>query len=103
MAQRRNGTRRELLIRWKGYGPEHDEWQLRSELIRTAPERVAEYDALQQGISPQAAQAALYQLLLRRQLRLRPSAPVRVVTPTVVSEAKPSRTRLRRCVGPSKA
>jgi hypothetical protein len=64
VAQRGSGSRRELLIRWKGYGPEHDEWQARSELMRTAPVRVAEYDALQQGISPHAARAALYQILL---------------------------------------
>ena len=64
LAQRGSGTRRELLIRWKGYGPEHDEWQLRSQLVRTAPLRVAEYDALQQGHSQRAAHAALYQLFL---------------------------------------
>ena len=49
LAQRGSGARRELLVRWKGYGAEHDEWQLRSELVRTAPLVVAEYDALQQG------------------------------------------------------
>ncbi len=64
LAQRGGGTRREMLIRWKGYGPEHDEWQSRSQLIRTAPLRVAEYDALQQGNSQRAVQLALYQLFL---------------------------------------
>jgi hypothetical protein len=51
-------------VRWVGYGPEHDEWVLRSELVRSAPEVIAQYDALQQGGSTQAAQAALSQLLL---------------------------------------
>jgi hypothetical protein len=62
VAQRGAGNRRELLVRWKGYGAEHDEWQRRSELIRSAPVVVAEYDALQQGGSERAAQAALNQL-----------------------------------------
>ncbi len=35
------------LIRWKGYGPEDDQWQRRSELIRTAPKKVADFDGLQ--------------------------------------------------------
>jgi hypothetical protein len=64
LAQRGTGARRELLIRWKGYGPEHDQWQSRSQLIRTAPLRVAEYDAMQQGGSQRAALAALSQLAL---------------------------------------
>lgn len=64
MAQRGAGARRELLIRWKGYGPEHDQWQSRSQLIRTAPLRVAEFDAIQQGGSQRAALAALSQLVL---------------------------------------
>ena len=64
LAQRGSGARRELLIRWKGYGPEDDQWQLRSQLSRTAPLKVAEYDALQQGSSLRAVHAALYQLLL---------------------------------------
>ena len=69
-----SGNRRELLIRWKGYGPEHDEWQARSELMRTAPLRVAEYDALQQGISTRAAQAALYQIFLHTAKPVPPQA-----------------------------
>jgi hypothetical protein len=62
MAQRRRGSQRELLVRWVGYGAEHDEWRPRSELVRSAPELVAQYDALQQGGSTQAAQIALSQL-----------------------------------------
>jgi hypothetical protein len=49
VAQRGKGIRRELLVRWKGYGPEHDEWIRRSQLKHTAPLVVAEYDAIQQG------------------------------------------------------
>jgi hypothetical protein len=64
LAQRGGGSRRELLIRWKGYGAEHDQWQSRSQLARTAPLRVAEYDARQIGISRHAAQAAVYQMFL---------------------------------------
>jgi hypothetical protein len=43
LAQRGSTNRRELLIRWKGYGAEHDEWQPRTQLIRTAPIVVAEW------------------------------------------------------------
>ena len=58
-------ARRELLVRWKGYGAEHDQWQLRSRAGAHRATAVAEFDALQQGGSPHAAQAALYQLLLQ--------------------------------------
>jgi Chromo (CHRromatin Organisation MOdifier) domain len=51
VAQRGKGARRELLIRWKGYGAEHDQWQLRSELMLTAPLKVAEFEALQRDPS----------------------------------------------------
>ncbi len=49
VASRGKGARRELLVRWKGYGPEDDTWQRRSELKRMAPRVVEEYDARQQG------------------------------------------------------
>jgi len=62
VAQRGTGTRRELLVRWLGYGPEHDQWQSRAVLARTAPIAVAEFDALQQGGSYRAMQLALTQL-----------------------------------------
>jgi hypothetical protein len=65
LAQRNSGARRELLVRWKGYGAEHDQWQRRSELVRSAPIAVAEYDALQQGGSQRAVLAAFSQLLAR--------------------------------------
>lgn len=51
-AQRGAGARRELLVRWKGYGAEHDEWQLRSEVVRTAPRLVDEFDAIGHGGVP---------------------------------------------------
>ena len=69
MAQRRKGSQRELLVRWKGYGAEDDEWRPRSELVRSAPDIVARYDALQQGGSMQAAQIALSQLWLCKDRR----------------------------------
>ena len=69
LAQRGSHARRELLVRWKGYGPEHDEWQLRSQLVRTAPVVVAEYDALQQGGSQRAAQLVLNQLRMSKAAR----------------------------------
>ena len=47
VAQRGSAARRELLIRWEGYGAEHDQWQPRRELMKTAPDKVAEFDALQ--------------------------------------------------------
>ncbi len=59
-AQRGIGRSRELLVRWKGYGAEHDEWQRRDELIRTAPEPVAQFEAMQPG------RAALSQLAYAR-------------------------------------
>ena len=64
MAQRGKGARRELLVRWKGYGAEDDQWQPRSEVVRTATGAVADYDALQQGGSERASVAALSQLQL---------------------------------------
>ena len=64
VAQRGVGIRRELLVRWKGYGAEHDEWQRRGELVRTAPIAVAEFDALQQGGSQRAQLAALSQIIV---------------------------------------
>ena len=64
LAQRGTRARRELLIRWQGYGPEHDEWQLRSQLERDAPLAVAEFDSWQQGGGQQQlAQLALSQLI----------------------------------------
>lgn len=66
VAQRGSHARRELLVRWKGYGAEHDQWQRRNELVRSAPAAVADFDALQQGGSQHAAQAVLNQLLLSR-------------------------------------
>jgi len=59
LAQRGGRGRKELLVRWKGYGAEHDEWQPRSELVRTASELVAEFDARQRGGAYHAAQIAL--------------------------------------------
>jgi hypothetical protein len=50
VAQKGTGNRRQLLVRWKGYGTEHDQWKSRSELVRTAPDIVAQYDARQQGV-----------------------------------------------------
>ena len=74
MAQRGSTNRRELLIRWKGYGAEHDEWQPRSQLIRTAPIAVAEFDARQQGGSRETVQAVLNQLIASRAYSQRPTA-----------------------------
>ena len=50
LAQRGGSNRRELLVRWKGYGAEHDQWQPRAQLIRSAPLAVADFDARQDGI-----------------------------------------------------
>ena len=55
LAQRGKASHRELLVRWKGYGSEHDQWQPRAELTRTAPEAVAEFLA-HQGDGSQLAQ-----------------------------------------------
>jgi hypothetical protein len=45
MAQRRFGPQQQLLVRWKGYGPEHDSWEPREEVRKTAAQRVDEFDA----------------------------------------------------------
>jgi hypothetical protein len=50
VAQRGSAARRELLIRWEGYGAEHDQWQPRREVMKTAPGKVAEFEALQRSI-----------------------------------------------------
>jgi hypothetical protein len=34
----------QYLVRWKGYGPEHDEWIDRSELQRNATKILAEFE-----------------------------------------------------------
>ena len=47
LAQRGSRYRRELLVHWKGYGSEHDQWQPRRELALTAPAAVADFDARQ--------------------------------------------------------
>jgi len=49
LAERGSARRRELLVRWKGYGPEADQRKSRTELIREVPHLVAEFDALQAG------------------------------------------------------
>jgi hypothetical protein len=64
LAQRRKGAQREMLVRWQGYGPEHDEWRPRNELAKSSPDLVAQFDALQQGGSSHAAQIAIAQLWL---------------------------------------
>ena len=60
LAQRGSAARRELLVRWVGYGAEDDQWRPRSELVRSAPIAVANFDALQQR---DGVQASLHQLL----------------------------------------
>ena len=49
VAQRGPARRRELLVRWEGYGSEHDQWKSRRELLESAPLKVAEFDALQRS------------------------------------------------------
>ena len=58
LAQRGALRHRQLLVRWKGYGAEHDEWQPRRELARTAPQLLAEFDARQSDGAQHAAQLA---------------------------------------------
>ena len=56
LAQRGGRGRKELLVRWKGYGVEHDQWQLRTELARSASQAIAEFDARQRDGLYHAAQ-----------------------------------------------
>jgi Integrase zinc binding domain/Chromo (CHRromatin Organisation MOdifier) domain len=56
LAQRGSANKRELLVRWKGYGAEHDQWQRRKELTRTAPGAVADFDDRQDFRSERIAQ-----------------------------------------------
>lgn len=74
-AQRGVGPQRELLVRWQGYGAEHDEWIRRSELVRSAPDVVAQYDALQGGHTGHRARVALSQLWASRSAAAHGTAP----------------------------
>jgi hypothetical protein len=65
LAQRGGRARRQLLVRWKGYGAEHDQWQPRAQLTRSAPLAVADFDARQTGL------AHISQLALARRLAQR--------------------------------
>lgn len=69
VAQKGVNNRRQLLVRWKGYGAEHDEWKLRSELVKSAPEVVAQYDALQLGGSMHAIELSLNRLMISKAIR----------------------------------
>ena len=75
MAQRGAGANRQLLVRWQGYGAEHDEWIRRSELVRSAPDVVAQYDALQGGHTGYLARIALSQLWASRTMAAHGTAP----------------------------
>lgn len=59
IAQRGPPRRRELLVRWLGYAPEDDQWKSRRELTASAPNAVAEFDALQ-GDAALAAISAMH-------------------------------------------
>jgi hypothetical protein len=56
LAQRGGRGRKELLVRWKGYGAEHDQWLSRTEVARSASEAIAEFDARQRDGAYHAAQ-----------------------------------------------
>jgi hypothetical protein len=58
LAQRGCRGRKELLVRWKGYGAEHDQWLSRTAVARSASEAIAEFDARQRDGAYQAAQIA---------------------------------------------
>jgi hypothetical protein len=62
-------------VRWRGYGAEHDEWIRRSELVRTAPDVVAQFDALQGGHTDYLARVALSQLWASRPIAEYGNAP----------------------------
>ena len=53
VAERGSVRNRQLLVRWAGYAPEHDEWKRRRDLMRTAAAAVEEWDALQESMHHQ--------------------------------------------------
>jgi hypothetical protein len=59
LAQRGGRGRKELLVRWKGYGAEHDQWLSRTEVARSASEAIAEFDGRQRDGAYHAAQLQL--------------------------------------------
>ena len=47
IAQKGKRGQQQLLVRWTGYGAEDDSWELRRELVKSAPRKVEEFDAQQ--------------------------------------------------------
>ena len=58
MAERGPVRNRQLLVRWLGYAPEHDEWKPRRDLLRTARQAVEDWDELQESLHVMDANAA---------------------------------------------
>ena len=57
VAERGPVRNRQLLVRWVGYAPEHDEWKPRRDLLRTARRVVEEWDELQESLHAMEAAA----------------------------------------------
>jgi len=55
--QRGLGSRRQMLVRWEGYGPDRDTWEPREMLLEDAPEAVREFDQRNCHAEPRAARS----------------------------------------------